>query len=322
MSIENFVRISLEHIMQVDNVLILAAGKGTRMGNIGKKLPKVIWPIFKKSILELEVLYAKEFNPSNIFINIYNYKKEITEHIKKSDVFSNVNIIEESESLDIGGAIHNIASKLNYTGILMVMNSDQFILLTEELKSKMIKLLGCSDCVILTHDVTKADGYNAIDSKDGRVVGIIENSLIGNNHFETYTGMSLINLKSLKPQDGESKFFESVANFHTQKILKINIKESEYWDFGTLRRYSVSMFKIIEKIKNKNLDSFCTFLINNSAIDVKNIGDQSYCSNKKRVIDLGRNSNHIENTIYLDTSSILPSVEACIVGKNREDLLS
>ena len=45
--------------MKVDNALILAAGKGTRMGNVGKILPKVIWPIFEKTILELEVAYAK-----------------------------------------------------------------------------------------------------------------------------------------------------------------------------------------------------------------------------------------------------------------------
>ena len=47
--------------MQVDYVLVLAAGKGTRMGEIGKKIPKVIWPIFNKSILELEVLHAKKY---------------------------------------------------------------------------------------------------------------------------------------------------------------------------------------------------------------------------------------------------------------------
>ena len=44
--------------MIVENALILAAGAGTRMGEIGKVLPKVLWPVFECSLLELEVLYA------------------------------------------------------------------------------------------------------------------------------------------------------------------------------------------------------------------------------------------------------------------------
>jgi len=41
--------------MQIDYCLILAAGFGTRMGKIGKKLPKVHGPDFEKSLLELQV---------------------------------------------------------------------------------------------------------------------------------------------------------------------------------------------------------------------------------------------------------------------------
>ena len=46
--------------MKVNKALILSAGFGTRMGEIGKTLPKILWPIFDKSLLELQVLYLKE----------------------------------------------------------------------------------------------------------------------------------------------------------------------------------------------------------------------------------------------------------------------
>ena len=59
--------------MKVDNILILAAGKGTRMGEIGKKIPKVLWPIFDKTLLEWQILYAKQFvGNAQIYINIFN----------------------------------------------------------------------------------------------------------------------------------------------------------------------------------------------------------------------------------------------------------
>ena len=49
--------------MQIDHILILSAGKGTRMGNIGKNLPKVLWPVLSKSLLELQVAYAQKLAP-------------------------------------------------------------------------------------------------------------------------------------------------------------------------------------------------------------------------------------------------------------------
>ena len=59
-------------IMKVDHVLILAAGKGTRMGKIGEIVPKVIWPVFNKSLLELQVAYARSLAPTaQIHINLY-----------------------------------------------------------------------------------------------------------------------------------------------------------------------------------------------------------------------------------------------------------
>ena len=48
--------------------LILAAGKGTRMGEIGKVLPKVLWPIYERSLLELQVQYAKSLGIKDIYI--------------------------------------------------------------------------------------------------------------------------------------------------------------------------------------------------------------------------------------------------------------
>ena len=92
--------------MIVENALILAAGAGTRMGEIGKVLPKVLWPVFECSLLELEVLYAQSLGVKNIFINSHYYTKEILEHVKENPTFKNVTILLEKEPIDIGGAVH------------------------------------------------------------------------------------------------------------------------------------------------------------------------------------------------------------------------
>ncbi len=39
--------------MQINQALLLCAGLGTRMGNIGKHIPKPLWPIFEKKFIRV-----------------------------------------------------------------------------------------------------------------------------------------------------------------------------------------------------------------------------------------------------------------------------
>ena len=104
------------------------------MGKIGEVLPKVVMAIYKKSILELEILYLKSLGIQNIFVNSFFYTKELKEALKEflprlNDV--QVTLVEEEKELDIGGAVHNLASKLKYQGNLLILNSDQFLMLDD-----------------------------------------------------------------------------------------------------------------------------------------------------------------------------------------------
>lgn len=256
--------------MKVDHVLILAAGKGTRMGEIGKKLPKVIWPIFEKSILELEVLMAKELAPSaNIYINLFNYKEIIRNFIQDhSTISSNATIIEEDRVLDIGGAIHNLALKLNYQGNLLILNSDQFLLSPKDFVKEGLKKLAYHDAVLFSYEVNSSDGYNALALEGTKLKSITLNKdLCFNTKIKTYTGMSLIKLEALDKVTGESAFFESVANPEKKSIETFEIKEFEYWDFGTTKRYHDSIFLLVKQ----QGALFYKFLAKNKALDLKKI---------------------------------------------------
>lgn len=311
--------------MQVDNVLILAAGKGTRMGEIGKKVPKVIWPIFEKSMLELEVLYAQTFSPQKIFINVYHYKDVLKSHMEKSSVFDEVTIVEEEEVLDIGGAIHNIAEKLNYEGNLLVINSDQFLLLTEDVKKKIKDKIHGHDSVLLSYTVSRSEGYNALFSKDDLVKKIIPNKEMDQDEFETYIGMSLIKLSNLNPIPGESKFFDTVADLKNKRIAKVNIEDSIYWDFGTLKRYYDSMFKLCEEVsvahKAKNIDRFVSFLLDSKALSPSLVKRNSYNSDIENVINLSNQEVCIENTIYLSRTEKYIEESSAIVHGDDLDYL-
>lgn len=289
--------------MKVDHVLILAAGKGTRMGAIGEKLPKVIWPIFEKSLLELQVCFAREIAPeAEIYINVFNYKEKIDQHLAEKDLFKDVNILYENEEIDIGGAIHNLALSKEYNGNLLVLNSDQFLYIEKELIESSLKLLQENDSVLFTYDVDPKLGYNILDIRDDQFRGIIKNCDIQNKEkkYSTYSGMSLIKLNRLNKRPGKSNFFVTVANPIEKRIATSALVNMEYWDFGTLKRYYLTMFDVLEKRES----TFFKFLEKNKAINARKIKSS-----------IGYNS---ENGINL-TEEYVEDLSGSILIKGRDN---
>jgi NDP-sugar pyrophosphorylase family protein len=285
--------------MKVDHVLILAAGKGTRMGEIGTKLPKVLWPIYEKSILELEVLYARNLGFNNIYINLFNYADKILSEVKGLEAFEGVQFLIEKEKLDIGGAVHNLAREVGYKGNLLILNSDQFIMIDKEVWEDSFENFEKNDHLLFSYNVNSNDKYNAMISKDGKLFDIIDkNEIEDNKVIETYTGMSLIDLSKLDVYNGESNFFESVANYKKKNISVQNIKKSKYWDFGTIPRYWKSIFSILEKYDSE--EPFINFLKDKKAIIKEKVFQNSYASHEKNCINLtDEKIIGVENSIIL-----------------------
>lgn len=290
----------LESIMKIDYAIILAAGKGTRMGEIGKVLPKVLWPIFEKPIIELEVLYAQKLGAINIYTNVFNHKEIILPFLKSNLVTRNIDVLIENEVLDVGGAIHNLAKQVNYKGNLLILNCDQFIMLSQQELQLALERLNSNDSVLFTYQVPHSSGYNKLNiNENSRLLEqIISNKeILDQDSFETYTGMSLIKLESLQHVEGESKFFDSVANPKSSKVFCQDINMASYWDFGTTRRYYQSMFEALEE-RSKS-DPFIEFLEDNDSLDRKKINALSYNSKT----NMGINLSDID--VYIGKKSII-----------------
>lgn len=263
---------SVNTTMKVDHVLILAAGKGTRMGKIGKQLPKVLWPVFEKKLIELQVEYAKHLAPrAEIYANVY-YNKEVVSRAMKS---LDCKIVSEEEVLDIGGGIHNLASRLNYSGNLLILNGDQFLCFDHTYFAKGLKLLENYDSVLYSYKVNSNSLYNSLDTTEITFKGVIPNKELPRSFdHQTYTGMSLIKLDKLDRRAGTSKFFESVANPNMNKVGVLPVNEVEYWDFGTLDRYCESISKLCDQADSL----FRDFLITTNAINLDKVSKSNYNS--------------------------------------------
>lgn len=296
--------------MSVKKALILAAGFGTRMGEIGKIRPKVTWPIFEKTLLELQVLWARKLEIEEIYINLHFQHEEIINLYKDNPIFKNVYWLYEPTILDVGGAIHNLARqpKNHYQGKVLILNADLFLDLDLSELNLYSKTLDTHSCLLFTEKVKSDSGYNGLDlTPTNAVKGVIKNNEFPRQvEITTYTGVSIVNLSLLNPIEGVSSFFSSVCHPSQGSNTTIDKSKSEYWDFGTAHRYHSSMFKILsQNTKSK----FYQFLQSVGGIEEKKIGHakNSY-------------SSLFDFQINLSPWNIIPSNQVNVInlGGNRD----
>lgn len=86
--------------------VILAAGKGTRMGPLTENIPKVMIPVANKPILEHVLLTLKEAGIVDFLIVVGYCKEKITDYFKSgSDIGVNIEYIEQESQKGTADAI-------------------------------------------------------------------------------------------------------------------------------------------------------------------------------------------------------------------------
>ncbi len=289
--------------MNVENCLILAAGFGTRMGEIGRVLPKVLWPVFEKTLLELQISYARSLGCKKIYINAHYLSEKIISEIKDLNEAGKVTILLEKNILDSGGAIHNYAQmpEVSYKGNVLILNGDQFLYFSKVELEEAINKMDDHVAMLFSILVDKGSSYNETIIENGTLKSISRPTQEKN--FQTYSGVGIINLEKLNPAIGPSKFFETVAPFKTDKVGMIHFPDIEYWDFGTNERYKKSHQNLL-KINSKS--NFFDFLLKEKAVLPNKIKGNSYG-------DL-----FFENSIILDTAFIGDCENTIIIKAAKE----
>lgn len=277
--------------MQIDYALILSAGLGTRMGEIGRCIPKVMWPILDTPIIDLQISYCKSLGIKKIFINTHCLAKVIEEHIvnKYQD---QVILLREDPLLDSGGAIHNLArhQDVQYSGNLLMVNGDQFLIFNKELIFSSLDKLKDSRAVLFGINVDKSEKYSETIIVNDMLTSIAPQD--GTKDFITYSGLGIINLNGLKPVLGSSKFFQSVADYKSEKIMMIIPPVFEYWDFGTASIYANNILKFNSiSFEQSNFKKF----LETFGVNLKE--KEKYTNFSNRAIRLTLDSDFVDNSI-------------------------
>jgi mannose-1-phosphate guanylyltransferase len=285
--------------MRIDYALILSAGLGTRMGEIGKIIPKVLWPIYFKTMLELQIKYCEDLGVEKIYINTHFLHKEIQEFLVREGLSERVIVLHEETLLDSGGAIHNLAIRpeVNYKGHLLLVNGDQFLFFEKAFWEKALTKLKTNRATLFGINVDKNSAYNETIVENEKLIEIRKNTE-RQKDYVTYSGLGLLRLDGLPPVPKISRFFETVANYNLEKVELITPENFEYWDFGTAEVYAKNIFLLNPELKIEN--KMADFLKRHSAFSGK---VYDFINQNQKSIDLKCSGNFSNQKINMGNVS-------------------
>jgi len=148
------------------SVVILAAGKGTRMRS---DLPKVLHPIAKKPMVQHVIDTVKSLAVDNIHL-VYGHGADL---LKAKITDDKLNWILQVEQLGTGHAVQQAAGQFNANEQVLVVYGDVPLISATTL-TRLCEAQPDGGIGLLTVNLDNPMGYGRIIREDNTVVGIIE----------------------------------------------------------------------------------------------------------------------------------------------------
>ncbi len=147
------------------NIVILAAGKGTRMHS---SQPKVLHKIGGKAILAHVIDCAKSLNPQKIIV-VYGFGGEI---VKDAFAFEEITWVNQAEQLGTGHAVQQAAPYLDANANTLIMLGD--VPLVDAKACEALIQKANNQLAVLTFNKADPTGYGRIVRNNGLVAAIVE----------------------------------------------------------------------------------------------------------------------------------------------------
>lgn len=179
------------------SVVILAAGKGTRMRSA---LPKVLHVVADKPMVSHVIDSARQIGAKNIYV-VYGFggdvlKATLTENSSGDDL----TFVEQKEQLGTGHAVDQASPFLNDDEDVLVLYGDVPLTKISTLESLM-QAKPDKGMALLTVNLANPTGYGRIVRANGSVIGIVEQKDATPEQLkinEANTGILLANGSDLK----------------------------------------------------------------------------------------------------------------------------
>ncbi|MCO8055023.1 bifunctional UDP-N-acetylglucosamine diphosphorylase/glucosamine-1-phosphate N-acetyltransferase GlmU [Acinetobacter towneri] len=147
-------------------VIILAAGKGTRMRS---NLPKVLQPLAGRPLLGHVIDTAKKLQADHI-ITIYGHGGTL---VQNAFAHEQVQWVEQAEQLGTGHAVKVTLPVLPHGGVSLILSGD-VPCITEQTLQKLLDVSRETQIGLVTLTLADATGYGRIVRENGKIQAIVE----------------------------------------------------------------------------------------------------------------------------------------------------
>ena len=203
-------------------IIIMAAGKGTRMNN---ELPKVLHKLNNKTMIEHVIDTTLKINPEKIIV-VVGYKSEL---IKKQLNNYNIEYAEQLEQLGTGHAIMQCQNILNdFKGDTLILSGD-VPLITKKTLSDLYKkhIEYKSKGTILSAIINNPTGYGRILRDKNSFISIVEEKDANEKQKkinEVNTGIYIFNNQILFSNINQINNHNNQSEYYLPDVLPIILK--------------------------------------------------------------------------------------------------
>ncbi|MGC1509950.1 bifunctional UDP-N-acetylglucosamine diphosphorylase/glucosamine-1-phosphate N-acetyltransferase GlmU [Ketobacter nezhaii] len=218
------------------NVVILAAGKGTRMKS---KLPKVLQPLAKQSLLAHVLKTSLSLNAAKVIVVYGHGGEQVKSDIGTGFSAAEVEWVEQSEQLGTGHAVLQALPHLNEGSRTLILYGD-VPLISENTLTRFLNEVSPGDTGVLTVKLPDPTGYGRIVRDHAGVVReIVEEKDAGNEIrkiVEVNTGIMLADSKDLQQwlpsidsNNAQGEYYLTdlvkIANQHDVPVIGCRVKD-------------------------------------------------------------------------------------------------
>lgn len=247
---------------------ILSAGKGTRLLPYTKILPKPLFPILGKPIIEIILDQLKNIGITSIGINVFHLKEKLLNFLKSYQNRNpqlEIQIFEEQELLGTGGAILN--AKNFFKEKTLIINSDTLT----NLDFKKLYFFCTYSANPVTMVLYKGEKNNVCVDPDSNIILSFRKY---KKNFFTFAGIQIIDPHIIKYFPFKKDLIEIYQELIERKInISAYIENNSYFkDIGTIKNYLKAHEDIlVNKVKIPEVPFYSNSLVVKSKNIDKNV---------------------------------------------------
>ncbi len=285
--------------------VVMAGGKGTRLAALNAEIPKPMFPVCGKPILEYQIESLIRSGVKDITLIVGHLKEVVMNHFGDGDKFGvNIEYIEENEPLGTAGALYYLRDEsedfiLVFGDLILDIDFNRFMQFHQE-HDALITLYGHPNSHPYDSDVIQVDG-------DDKVVGILSKKVSRDFYYHNFVnaGVYCVSPRALDSIDAPAKI----------DLEKTLID-------GWIGQGKVYAYKSTEYVKDMGTPDRLAAV----AADVENgVVTGRSLKNKQRAIVLDRDGTINEYVGFLrdiDDFRLLPGVAEAIAKINASSYLT